>query len=183
MLTLYKSLIRSKLEYACPLWTGLSLENCRLLEAIQRSFTNKIHCPSNVCDYWERLEYLNIMSLQRRRERYVILHMWKILNHTVSNDLDVTFHESHRFGIIADLPPLTPHSSLKAKTLFDSSFAVIGPKLWNRIPRCVKESTCLITFKVKLDDYLKTIPDKPPIHGYVVQNNNSLINWCPGLVP
>ena len=180
MLTLYKSLIRSKLEYACPLWTGMSLENCRLLEAIQRSFTNKINCPSGVNDYWERLAYLNMMSLQRRRERYVIIHMFKILNFTVCNDVGISFHDHPRLGLLADLPSLRMHSSLKAKTLFDSSFSVLGPKLWNRVPRRVKESQTLISFKTKLDEYLKTIPDQPPVQGYVCQNNNSLIDWCPG---
>ena len=44
MLTLYKSLIRSILEYACPLWIGLSMQDTRYLEAIQRAFTNKTLC-------------------------------------------------------------------------------------------------------------------------------------------
>ena len=75
MKVLLKSLVISQLEYACPLWTGLSLGDIQQLESIQRSFTNKIDCPFYVSDYWERLKFLNLMSLQRRRERYDILHM------------------------------------------------------------------------------------------------------------
>ena len=68
MKTLYKSVIRSHLEYCCPLWIGTSLDNLRVLESVQRSFTNKITCPSSVENYWDRLKYLQLMSLQRRRE-------------------------------------------------------------------------------------------------------------------
>ena len=182
MLTLLKSLIRSLLEYACPLWVGLSLENSRALEAIQRSFTDKICCPPNVNNYWERLKYLKIMSLQRRRERYVILHMWKILHGKASNDLEICFAENLRFGTVAIIPPLNIHSSQRSKTLFDSSFPVLGPSLWNRIPKNVRTVDSLIAFKAKLDEYLQTIPDNPPVSGYSAQNNNSLIEWCPSFV-
>ena len=106
--------------------------------------------------------------------------MFKILNFTVCNDVGISFHDHPHLGLLADLPSLRTHSSLKAKTLFDSSFSVLGPKLWNRVPRRVKESQTLISFKTKLDEYLKTIPDHPPVQGYVCQNNNSLIDWCPG---
>ena len=64
MLTLYKSLIRSLLEYNCPLWNGLSLQEVRDIEAVQRSFTSKIKCPSNIQNYWDRLQFLHLMSLQ-----------------------------------------------------------------------------------------------------------------------
>ena len=68
MLILYKSLIRSLLEYACPLWLGLSVTDIQQLEAIQRVFTNKIICPDGVNDYYARLSALNLMSVQRRRD-------------------------------------------------------------------------------------------------------------------
>ena len=177
MNTLFKSLIRSLLEYACPLWIGLSLQNMRDLEAVQRAFTNKTTCPPYVSNYWDRLQYLNIMSLQRRRERYVILHMWKILNGKTTNDLNICFYESSRYGLLARIPPLSVSCSLKAKSLYDLSFAVVGPKLWNLVPKSIKLIDTLNAFKSRLDDFLKKIPDHPPVAGYIVQNNNSLAEW------
>ena len=182
MKTLFKSLIRSLLEYACLVWFGLPLENLRSIEAIQRSFTKKIVFPSSVNSYWERLQYLKMMSLQRRRERYAILHMWKILNNKTSNDLSITFDMNIRFGTVAKIPPLNVQSSMKSKSLFDSSFSVLGPSLWNRVPKHVRNITSLSNFKSKLDVFLMTIPDKPPVSGYVTQNNNSLLEWCPSYV-
>ena len=177
MKTLYKSQVRSHLEYVCPLWIGLSQGEVQQLEAIQRAFTNKIICPSDVSDYWKRLVFLNMMSLQRRRERYVLLHMWKILHNKVSNDLNISFRESSRYGKVAVVPPIQRSSSLRAKSLYDDSFAVKGPALWNTIPKYLKTYETLINFKLHLDKHLKNIPDRPPVSGYTVQNSNSLIDW------
>ena len=177
MLLLYKSLVRSLLEYACPLWNGLPLSDLREIEAIQRSFTHKIICPSDVQSYWQRLSFLNLMSLQRRRERYMILHMWKILNNKTSNDLNICFHESLRFGLQATVPPMNS-TNQKAKTLYDMSFAVKGPQLWNSIPADITHLDTINCFKTHLDKFLHEVPDQPPITGYPTLNNNSLLEWC-----
>ena len=42
LMTLYKSLVRSKLEFCCPLWHTNKTEDIVKLETIQRSFTSKI---------------------------------------------------------------------------------------------------------------------------------------------
>ena len=44
--------------------------------------------------YWERLKSLKIQSLQRRRERYVIIHTWKILNNLTNNDIGLSFTDT-----------------------------------------------------------------------------------------
>ena len=112
MLTVYKSLVRSHLEYCCPMWHPHKIEDIQRLEQIQRVFTSKITGMSSL-SYWERIRSLEIMSLQRRRERYIIIHMWKLLHEIVPNDLIVKFRSS-RVG---------------NQTLFQKSFAVIGPQL------------------------------------------------------
>ena len=176
MLTLYKSLIRSLLEYNCPLWNGLSLHEVRDLEAVQRSFTSKIKCPPHVQNYWDRLQFLHLMSLQRRRERYMVIFMWKIAYKKVSNDLNVTFYQNSRMGICAKVPKIMAAQS-KAQSLYDMSFAVKGPQLWNIILKDIKSIDKLEHFKIKLDKFLNSFPDKPPIAGYAIQNYNSLLEW------
>ena len=176
MLTLYKSLIRSLLEYSCPLWNGLSLQEVQELECIQRNFTYRIASPPSVDDYWKRLQYFNLMSLQRRRERYLIIFMWKIVYAKVSNDLNISFYYSIRHGICASVPSLRNAHS-KAQSIYDKSFAVKGPQLWNLVPISIKSIGNLEQFKENLDNFLWDIPDQPPVHGYVGRNHNSLLEW------
>ena len=60
--------------------------------------------------------------------------MWKVLHDLSPNDLHITVGESGRLGIKAKLPALPRQCKTSAKSLYDSSFAVMGPRLWNAIP-------------------------------------------------
>ena len=42
MITLYKSLVRSLLEYCCPLWDPTKITDIQMLEGVQRTFTSRI---------------------------------------------------------------------------------------------------------------------------------------------
>ena len=90
MLTLYKSMVRSRLEYCCPLWNPAKMGDIQKLENIQRSFLRRI-AGCGQLDYWDRIKKLRIMSLQRRRERYCIIQVWKILNGHAPNDIKIMF--------------------------------------------------------------------------------------------
>ena len=145
MTTLYKSLVRSLLEYCCPLWDPVKVTEIQLLEGVQRTFTNRIGGLENM-NYWERLSHLKLMSLQRRRERYTILMMWKILHNVVPNCSNIKFTNTSRHGTRAIIPSLSRLSSLSNQTLYDSSFAVRGPKLWNKVPDSIIKAAA--TFKL-----------------------------------
>ena len=55
-----------------------------LLEKIRRSFTKHITGMQSL-EYSERLVSLKLYSLQRRRKRYCIIYVWKIIKGLVSN--------------------------------------------------------------------------------------------------
>ena len=126
---------------------------------------------------WDRLVHLSLMSLQRRRERFIILHMWKILHHKTSNDLDIQFVVRPRFENLAIIPSKRRASSAANQSLFDNSFAVQGPKLWNAIPYHLNVTKDLERFKDQLTKFMLSLPDKPPIRGYTPPNSNSLLCW------
>ena len=55
MLTIWKTLIRYKLEYNCPLWHPHKQQDVKTLEDVQRYFTRHILGMKDT-DYWERLK-------------------------------------------------------------------------------------------------------------------------------
>ena len=128
-------------------------------------------------NYWERLVHLKLMSLQRRRERYTILMMWKILHNVVPNCCNIEFINPSRHGTKAVIPSMSKCSSLCNQTLYDSSFAVRGPKLWNKVPVAIKAEKTFDGFKVSLSKFLALIPDQPPVSGYTCSWSNSLVDF------
>ena len=132
-------------------------------------------------NYWDRLRQLSLMSLQRRRERYIILHMWKVLHSTTSNDLNIEFVHRPRFGNQAKDPVINTNRSSSAFHLsaYEHSFAIMGPKLWNCIPYVLNTIQEFSSFKRKLTVFLLSVPDTPPARGYTDTpvNLNFLLCW------
>ena len=64
---------------------------------------------------------------------------------------------------------------MRVVTKYDSSFAYMGPRLWNVLPRDINSIVEADKFKRRLTTWLLSLPDKPPVHGYVRANNNSLV--------
>lgn len=169
MLTLFKSLVISKLDYCSLLWNpNGNASLCNDVERVQRAFTKRIDGMSKL-DYWTRLKELKLYSLQRRRERFAIIYMFKILHGLVPN-LDIKFNYNERTGIraIAKVVPNTLPTYIK--TMQYNSFTQTGPKLFNCIPKELrkkweKSDNMVETFKRKLDEFLSIVPDQPTIPG------------------
>ena len=177
MLTIFNSIIRSKLEYCSLIWNPYQIQDINKIEQIQRTFTSKIYGVGEM-NYWERLSFLGIMSLQRRRERMIIIHIWKILHCQCPNSIDLDFKvHSRTSSIKAVIKPL-PKLGGKLLTLYDESFTIKSAKLWNVLPPNLTQITSLPLFITLLDKFLSEIPDKPPIAGYSHLSNNSLTTLC-----
>ena len=129
-------------------------------------------------DYWERLEKLKLMSLQRRRERYSIIHLWKMLNGEAPNNIGIEFYSSLRLGTRIVIPKFNHQAQKSYSTAYDNSFGIKAARLWNLLPKSVNSHTSLEAFKVALGDFINQFPDKPPVPGYTPPNSNSLLDWC-----
>ena len=97
LLTLWKSLIIPRLDYCSQLWCPHKASEIQLLENIQRSFTAKVNGISNL-NYWERLKFLQLYSLERRRERYLVIYTWKTSEGLVPNNCNLISAETRRHG-------------------------------------------------------------------------------------
>ena len=98
MLTLYKSLVMSRLDYTPQLWSPYLLKHVYLIEKVQRAFTKHI-TGMHYLSYSKRLEVLKLYSLQRRREKYNIIYVQKIVEGLVPKLSDpITCSFSDRRG-------------------------------------------------------------------------------------
>ena len=167
MLTLFKSLVLSRLDYASQLWSPYLLKHSYLIEKVQRVFTKHISCIW-VFSYSKRLETLKLYSLQRRRDRYSIIYMWKIVEGLVPNLSDhITCSLSDRRGRTC----IVYHASVgQLGTMKYNSFR--WRTIRKRLPKCIRMlSSCSVNrFKSELDSYLRNIVDLPCQPGF----NNSL---------
>ena len=176
MLTLFKTMVRSRLEYCCPVWNPAKISDIEAIESIQRNFTRRINSCKDL-NYWERLKRLGLLSLQRRRERYIIILTWKIMHGLAPNDIHMQFKDNPRLGRKAVVPPLFNKSQKSTATHYENSFAVKAARLWNILPKEVTSQTTLGGLKETLGNFLDMFPDNPPAKGYTATNNNSLLEW------
>ena len=176
MLTLFNSIVRSKLEYCSQIWDPFLMKHISAIEQIQQNFTKRIQSVQNL-DYWERMEKLKIMSLQRRREKLTIIYVWKIKNKHVPNDTNLEFLLNNRKSTSLALIKPMPRVTGKLLSMFENSFHIKSAKLWNKLPHKLRQIDNLLTFKNQLDKYLTLIPDKPPIRGYYHLNKNSILDF------
>ena len=97
--------------------------------------------------YHERLRILKLYSLERRRERFLIISAWQQIEGKKENVLKL---ETGKVG---------RRHCLKLSTI-----------LFNALPYELQNLTNVETdtFKKHLDDWLRTIPDTPKINGYGV---------------
>ena len=185
MLTLWKAVVLPILDYCSQLWSPSKMGEIQQIENVQKAFTRKIN-SSYRKDYWERLKSFKLYSLQRRRERYRIIYVWKILEGLVPNLLDrskILEKTSFRYGRLCCVPKITTVSN-RWRSLREGSFCIDGPKLFNSLPPHIRnlKNIDVLHFKKELDNFLRTVPDEPLSAGYTAYRkaaSNSLLHMIP----
>ena len=136
-------------------------------------------------NYWKQLKHLQLYSLERRRERYIAIYVWRIIEGNapnISSSYGVTADDNLRRGRICKVPYVSPSATCRIKSIRYSSFAVKGPRIFNSLPKNLRnhKGGTVNEFKHKLDTYLRTVPDEPLVPGYTAFRtieSNSLIDW------
>ena len=113
MLTAWKSLIQSKLDYCSQLWSPSDQANISKLEGVAKNFTSGV-AGMDALDYWERLSSLGMYSQEKRREWYQIIFVWKLSQDHVQG-YTLPLYDSDRRGLQVALPPIAQRSSTTVK--------------------------------------------------------------------
>ena len=187
MLTLWESLVQSRLEYCSQLWSPTQTGDIQAIEMVQRSFIRKISGCGHL-NYWQQLKYLKLYSLERRRERYRIIYVWRMLENQVPNIMSADgSHEKVRAlwhprrGRECCIDMVNRNAQRHVQNLIHASLPIHRQRLFNCLPPELRNLTGCSTdcFKRHLDMYLRSIPDEPQIPGYTAQrraDSNSLLD-------
>nr|CAD2193483.1 unnamed protein product [Meloidogyne enterolobii] len=149
---IYKSYIRPMLEYAPESWNTLYKTEINSLEKCQKFFTKKVFKKCNLPElpYENRLEYLNLQTLENRRKIFDLMLMYKIVNGYSHLGLETLFshpikkssHSSHRI------------ISKKQNSKSSRSFINRTTKMWNILGKNTILSKSPLDFKNKLKSIL-----------------------------
>ena len=170
---MFKSLVQPHLDYCSQLWSPMEGPQMEKMEKVLKDFTKRIPELQGL-NYWQRLEKIKMSSEQRRMEIYKIIYIWKIMNDLVPNCGIVWSEAGERRGRMCQVPKLM--GSSKVQKLRLQSFQMSGPKLWNALPRSVRnlKTNDLEEFKQILDQFLCKVPDEPKCDGLNPGATNAL---------
>ena len=154
MSTLYKSMVRPHLEYGNLIWGPFYEGDKKLVESVQRRAT-KLIPELREKTYEERLQALDLPSLEYRRNRGDMIQCYKIFNGIVRVKAE---------DIFTLIPPATTRSTtfghhqriLRQKATNRTRINAFSQRVikdWNDLSKEVVEATSVNSFKNKLDEY------------------------------
>ena len=151
----YTIYVRPKLEYCTPVWSPWMMKNIRKIESIQRSFTRKacMRCGITFKSYANRLDRLNLKSLQYRRIVFDLILLFKIINGL--SDLkfsDFFMYRNIPYHVRGNSKKISSKHNFKSSQWNHSFFSRVTV-IWNLLPDKVCTTTSLRQFKLNLDNF------------------------------
>ena len=181
MKTIWKTLVQPKLDYCSQLWSPGDQESINRIESVQKQFFSQVWSMDNL-NYWQRLSQYKVYSQERRRERYMIVFLWKVSQGMVSG-YNIQFSSKHgrrgRSALPHSLVLSSPSSVRRAR---ENSLGVKGARIFNLIPADIRnlDGANVDQFKKALDTFLEIVPDQPTVPGLGRSaETNSLIHQIP----
>ena len=182
LLTAWKTLALPIHDYCSQLWSPYSEGEKRQLEQIQWSFIRKIS-GLHYDDYWDALKKLGLYSLERRRDRYRVIYLWKTIEGLVPPlGLNPTWNP--RRGRTVKPVDVARNAATWVRNAKAHSFRHESVRMWNLLPIGIRNTThvSVDAFKRRLDNYLTNIPDQPRLPSLTSQcitTSNCLLEMIP----
>jgi hypothetical protein len=144
---LYKSLVRPHLEYCVQLWNPSLKTDIKLLEGVQRRALKMINGFKNLT-YADRLIKCKLTSLEKRRVRGDLIHVFKMLKtntfHTLFTLANSNNLRGNSFKIFKERSKLNIRKNCFSQRVINC---------WNGLPNNVVCSDSINSFKNNLDKF------------------------------
>ena len=154
---LYMALVRPLLEYSSSVWSPYFVKHRRLIENIQRGATKFIlNYPPRQVSYINRLDQLNLLPLDFRRQMHDLVLLFNYKTGTVTSNFGRFIHTATRHYRTrnfhqANFDLLSRHN----QEYYCNSYFPGTVKLWNSLPNILKSSQDLLRFRVHLYEHFR----------------------------
>ena len=101
------------------------------------------------------------------RERYIVIHMWKLYNNRTSNDFKIFLQITMDMVLLRKFHPFERDAQPDTPKVYVQIF---GLMLWNSVHKQIRSYSVLESFKNQFTRFMLLVPDEPPIRGYKSPN-------------
>ncbi|XP_063427535.1 uncharacterized protein LOC134711037 [Mytilus trossulus] len=151
---LYKTMVRTHLDYASSVWSPYKKKDIDKLEGVQRRVTKQLPGLKDM-SYPERLKKLGLPTLSYRRIRGDMIETFKTMNgyydKEVSSFLRKADDSQQRCSSRTNSNKVV-HQRFQSN-IRKHSFSVRIAKTWNKLPDKITKSPSINAFKNRLDKY------------------------------
>jgi hypothetical protein len=144
----FNTYIRPILEYCSPVWSPYHLELIKLVENVQKRFTKKILHLSNIT-YYNRLQLLDLESLEIRRVKHDLSTCFKIMHNLVLIDNSMFFFIDNKNNTRGHNYKMHKQPSRLDIRKFSFSYRVVN--FWNQLPFEIVNAGNINIFKSKIN--------------------------------
>ena len=154
MLQIYKVFVRPHLEHAVSAWSPWLKKDIEVMESVQRRATRRMSDVQG--SYPERLNQLDLTTLEERRKRGDAIEVYKYLHghwNVVRESLFTIKEGPQTRHLTSYMPLVVPRARLDIRKNF---FTVRATNLWNSLPTAIRESRSVNIFKNSYDAYFSS---------------------------
>lgn len=151
---LYKSLVRTHLDYASSVWFPYKTKYIEMVEGVQRRATKQIPGMSDLT-YSERLKKLKLPTLSYRRHRGDMIEIYKITSGKYDTKA-ANFVKFRRDHVGRETARGNSKQLLIQRARLDIrkyNFTLRAAKIWNSLPEDVISAKTTNSFKQRLDKH------------------------------
>lgn len=155
---LYKSHVRSLLEFSVPAWSPWTEADKLILENVQKRAVRMVSGLTGT--YKENLKVLNLQTLEDRRERYDLIQTYKIIKELDAVKPSLWFNLAGSNSVRQTRLTNNPINILPGRSRLEirsNFFSQRVPEKRNNLPDSMKDSRNLALFKRNLTKHMRNL--------------------------